>query len=145
MGAVLIVNPRASKVSDEVVDRVLAALPSGTEVLRTGAAGDATTLAREREASADAIYVLGGDGTALLKPLLALRPVLERVVHGVEDLKQVAGTYLTIRSRMHVWSVDGCSGGINYQATIPAQICHTRHNQRPALQPPTVNMSNTAY
>ena len=63
MGAVLIVNPRASKVSDEVVDRVLAALPSGTEVLRTGAAGDATTLAREREASADAIYVLGGDGT----------------------------------------------------------------------------------
>ena len=63
MGAVLIVNPRASKVSDEVVDRVLAALPSGTEVLRTGAAGDATTLAREREASAEAIYVLGGDGT----------------------------------------------------------------------------------
>jgi diacylglycerol kinase family enzyme len=63
VGAVLIVNPRASKVSDDVVDRVLAALPAGTEVLRTGAAGEATTLAREREASADAIYVLGGDGT----------------------------------------------------------------------------------
>ncbi len=63
MSAVLIVNPRASKVSDDVVDRVLAALPPGTEVLRTGAAGEATTLARVREPSVDAIYVLGGDGT----------------------------------------------------------------------------------
>jgi diacylglycerol kinase family enzyme len=63
VGAVLIVNPRASKVSEEVVERVLAALPAGVEVLRTGAAGDATALAREREASAEAIYVLGGDGT----------------------------------------------------------------------------------
>ena len=63
MGAVLIVNPRASKVSEEVVERVLAALPAGVEVLRTGAAGDATALARERETSAEAIYVLGGDGT----------------------------------------------------------------------------------
>ena len=63
MGAVLIVNPRASKVSEEVVERVLAALPAGVEVLRTGAAGEATALAREREASAEAIYVLGGDGT----------------------------------------------------------------------------------
>lgn len=63
MGVVLIVNPHASKVTDEVVERVVAALPAGVEVLRTGAAGEATTLAREREASADAIYVLGGDGT----------------------------------------------------------------------------------
>jgi diacylglycerol kinase family enzyme len=63
VGAVLIVNPRASKVSDDVVDRVVAALPAGIEVLRTGAAGEATALARQREASADAIYVLGGDGT----------------------------------------------------------------------------------
>jgi len=63
VGVVLIVNPHASKVTDEVVERVVAALPAGVEVLRTGAAGEATTLAREREASADAIYVLGGDGT----------------------------------------------------------------------------------
>jgi diacylglycerol kinase family enzyme len=63
VGAVLVVNPRASKVSEEVVERVLAALPAGVEVLLTGAAGDATALAREREASAEAIYVLGGDGT----------------------------------------------------------------------------------
>lgn len=63
MGAVLIVNPRASKVSEEVIARVLAVLPAGVEVLRTSASGEATALAREREASADAIYVLGGDGT----------------------------------------------------------------------------------
>ena len=56
MGAVLIVNPRASRVSEEVVERVLAALPAGVEVLRTGAAGEATTLAREREASAEARF-----------------------------------------------------------------------------------------
>ena len=63
MTAVLIVNPRASKVSDDLVERVLAALPAGVEVVPTSAAGEATALAREREASADAIYVLGGDGT----------------------------------------------------------------------------------
>jgi diacylglycerol kinase family enzyme len=63
VGAVLIVNPRASKVSDDVVTRVLTALPAGVEVLRTGAAGEATALARERQGSSSAIYVLGGDGT----------------------------------------------------------------------------------
>ncbi len=63
MGAILIVNPRASKVSDEVVERVLAALPGGVEVLRTEGRGEATALAREHEASSEAIYVLGGDGT----------------------------------------------------------------------------------
>lgn len=63
MGATLIVNPRASKVSDEVVERVVAALPTGVEVLRTAGPGDATAFARDREASATAIFVLGGDGT----------------------------------------------------------------------------------
>jgi len=61
--AILIVNPRASKVTDEVVERVLAALPAGVEAVRTARPGDATALAREHEASAEAIYVLGGDGT----------------------------------------------------------------------------------
>jgi diacylglycerol kinase family enzyme len=63
MATVLIVNPRASKVSDEVVARVLDALPAGAVVVRTAGPGEATALAREHEASADAIYVLGGDGT----------------------------------------------------------------------------------
>lgn len=63
MGAILIVNPRASKVTDELVERVLAALPAGVAVRRTGGPGEATALAREHEASSGAIYVLGGDGT----------------------------------------------------------------------------------
>lgn len=63
MGAILIVNPRASKVTDEVIERVLAVLPAGVEVRRTGGPGEATALAREHEASSRAIYVLGGDGT----------------------------------------------------------------------------------
>lgn len=63
MASILIVNPRASKVSDDVVARVVEALPAGAVVLRTGGSGDATALASEHEASADAIYVLGGDGT----------------------------------------------------------------------------------
>ncbi len=63
MGALLIVNPRASKVSNEVVDRVVAALPLRSEVVRTAGSGEATEHAREREDAVDAIYVLGGDGT----------------------------------------------------------------------------------
>ena len=63
MRTVLIVNPRASKVSDDVVDRVTAVLPGDVVVLRTGVPGEATAIAREHEASADAMYVLGGDGT----------------------------------------------------------------------------------
>jgi len=60
---VLIVNPRASKVSADVVDRVTAVIPGDVVVVRTGAPGEATAIAREHEASADALYVLGGDGT----------------------------------------------------------------------------------
>jgi diacylglycerol kinase family enzyme len=60
---ILIVNPRASKVSDEVVERVVAVLPQDVVVLVTSEPGEATALAREHETSADAIYVLGGDGT----------------------------------------------------------------------------------
>jgi diacylglycerol kinase family enzyme len=61
--AILIVNPRASKVSDAVLERVVAVLPGDVVVLGTSQPGEATALAREHEASADAIYVLGGDGT----------------------------------------------------------------------------------
>ena len=63
MRTVLIVNPRASKVSADVVDRVTAVIPGDVVVVRTGAPGEATAIAREHEASADAMYVLGGDGT----------------------------------------------------------------------------------
>ena len=63
MASVLIVNPQASGVTAEVVERVRAALPPGLEVVATTAPGDASALARAREADADAIYVLSGDGT----------------------------------------------------------------------------------
>jgi diacylglycerol kinase family enzyme len=61
--AVLIVNPQASKVSDDLVEAVLARLPAGVEVLRTAGPGEATELARRAEQGADVIYVLSGDGT----------------------------------------------------------------------------------
>jgi len=63
MASVLIVNPQASGVSDEVVERVRAALPPGVEVLETAGPGAASALAREHEANTEAIYVLSGDGT----------------------------------------------------------------------------------
>jgi diacylglycerol kinase family enzyme len=61
--ALLIVNPRASTVSDELVRGVAAELPVGTEVVRTREPGEATELARAHEPSVDAIYVFSGDGT----------------------------------------------------------------------------------
>ena len=63
MGALLIVNPQASRVSEELVERVVAELPDGVEVVRTRERGEASALAREHEPSVEAIYVLSGDGT----------------------------------------------------------------------------------
>jgi len=63
VAALLIVNPQASNVSDELVRRVVAELPPGTEVVRTTGPGEATSIARDHERSVDAIYVLSGDGT----------------------------------------------------------------------------------
>jgi len=59
----LIVNPFASKVTDERVRQVREALPGELEVQRTEHRGHATELARAAvEADADAIYVFSGDG-----------------------------------------------------------------------------------
>ena len=63
MRALLIVNPRASNVSEELIERVLAELPAGVDVVQTGGPGEASEHAREREGAVDAIHVLGGDGT----------------------------------------------------------------------------------
>lgn len=63
MGALLIVNPQASRVTDELVARVRTELPPDTEVVRTVAPGMAGAIAAEREGSVDAIFVLAGDGT----------------------------------------------------------------------------------
>jgi diacylglycerol kinase family enzyme len=61
--ALLIVNPYASRVSEDAVVRVRAELPRQTEVVRTGGPGEAAVIARDREPAVDAIYVLAGDGT----------------------------------------------------------------------------------
>jgi diacylglycerol kinase family enzyme len=61
--ALLIVNPRASKVSAELVRQVVEELPADTEVVSTRDRGEATELARAHEGSVDAIYVFSGDGT----------------------------------------------------------------------------------
>lgn len=61
MATSLIVNPRASRVHDAVIDAVAAAL-GGATVVRTEGPGHATELAREAQAWADAIYVFSGDG-----------------------------------------------------------------------------------
>jgi diacylglycerol kinase family enzyme len=63
MGALLIVNPFASRVTDELVERVVATLPPGTAVVQTTGPGMAAELARDHEPSVDTIYVLSGDGT----------------------------------------------------------------------------------
>ena len=63
MGSLLIVNPYASRVSDECVASVVAELPPGTEVVRTEKPQHAAELAGARESDVDAIYVLSGDGT----------------------------------------------------------------------------------
>jgi diacylglycerol kinase family enzyme len=61
--ALLIVNPKASRVTDDLVTRVRAELPQDTAVVRTAARGDATQIARDHEDGVDAIFILSGDGT----------------------------------------------------------------------------------
>lgn len=59
--AVLIVNPYASRVTDELVARVASTL-GDVEVRMTERSGHATELAREADGEVNAIYVFSGDG-----------------------------------------------------------------------------------
>jgi diacylglycerol kinase (ATP) len=59
----LLVNPWATGVDEERLDRVRAALPADTELRLTSARGEATEVAREAAGGVDALYVFGGDGT----------------------------------------------------------------------------------
>jgi len=59
----LIANPWATRVGEERLAAVRAALPEDTELRMTSARGDATEMAREVSGHADALYVFGGDGT----------------------------------------------------------------------------------
>jgi diacylglycerol kinase family enzyme len=62
LSTLLIVNPFASRVDEHRLAAVQASLPEGTETRLTTAPGEATEIARS-VTDADAIYVLGGDGT----------------------------------------------------------------------------------
>ena len=59
--AVLIVNPYASRVTDELVDRVVSTL-GDVDLRVTERGGHATELAREAAGEVEAIYVFSGDG-----------------------------------------------------------------------------------
>jgi diacylglycerol kinase family enzyme len=59
--AVLIVNPYASRVTDELVDRVASTL-GDVDVRLTERGGHATELAREADGEVESIYVFSGDG-----------------------------------------------------------------------------------
>ncbi|MDQ3379867.1 MAG: hypothetical protein M3546_06050 [Actinomycetota bacterium] len=64
MRTVLIANPWATRVDEQRLIRVRAALPEGTELRLTSVRGEAADFARECAAGRfDALYVFGGDGT----------------------------------------------------------------------------------
>jgi diacylglycerol kinase family enzyme len=63
MGGLLIVNPRASGVTEALIERVAATLPGRLDVVRTEGSGHAGEIAHAREGSVDVIYVFSGDGT----------------------------------------------------------------------------------
>lgn len=61
--SVLIVNPSSTRVTEERLAAVEAALPRTVTTIRTLAPGDATRLAQELDGTVEAIYVFSGDGT----------------------------------------------------------------------------------
>jgi diacylglycerol kinase family enzyme len=63
VGALLVVNPHASGVSESSLSAVRSALPRGTDERFTTRGGEATEIAREASGRVDALYVFSGDGT----------------------------------------------------------------------------------
>ncbi|MSO58110.1 MAG: hypothetical protein EXQ77_03615 [Thermoleophilia bacterium] len=63
MRAALIVNPQSTRVTPERVERIVAVLGPGLEVLETTRRGEATEFARALGDSVERLYVFGGDGT----------------------------------------------------------------------------------
>ena len=63
MSRLLIANPWATRVDEERLGAVRAALPEDTELRMTSARGEATQIARDASGHVDALYVFGGDGT----------------------------------------------------------------------------------
>lgn len=63
MSRLLIANPWATKVDEERLAAVQAALPADTHLRMTSARGEATEIAQEVSGVVGALYVYGGDGT----------------------------------------------------------------------------------
>ena len=63
MGGLLIVNPRASGVTEALAEQVAQALPGSLEIVSTERGGHAGEIALAHEREVDAIYVFSGDGT----------------------------------------------------------------------------------
>ena len=63
MGGLLIVNPKASGVTEALAEQVRVALDCPLEVVLTERSGEAREIARGFEGKVDAIYVFSGDGT----------------------------------------------------------------------------------
>lgn len=149
----LVVNPRASAVTDELTDRVARALGPNVIVVRTGRQGHAVRLVRE--ADAGAVVVFGGDG-AFNEALNGLRPgvpiglvpgggssVLPRAL-GIprrpdDAARQVADALRERRSRLiSLGSVNGRRFGFAAGLGFPAelvrrvdQLGRDRHGRRP--------------
>lgn len=79
MPGVLIVNPFATGVSDDLVTAVQDALPAPLTTVLTRGQGDAVELARELDGTVDALYVFSGDGT------------YNEVLNGVSGAKSAVG------------------------------------------------------
>jgi diacylglycerol kinase family enzyme len=135
----LIVNPFASGVDERRLAAVQAALPAGTETVKTEARGHAAEIARERGGSAAALYVFSGDGTynEVVNGLAADVPigflagggtsVLPRALGLPRDPLQAAARMRDpVRRRVSLGRVDGrrfCfSAGIGFDAELVRAI-----------------------
>lgn len=135
--ALLVVNPLASAVTDELTERVASALGPGVDVVRTGWPGHAIQLVRDADVAA--VVVFGGDG-AFNEALNGLRPgvpigfvpgggssVLPRALglpRRAEDAaRQVAEAFRARRTRsISLGSVNGRRFGFAAALGFPAEL-----------------------
>lgn len=139
MAGLLIVNPFASGVDERRLAAVQAALPPGTDTVRTEARGHAAEIARELGPRVEAIYVFSGDGTynEVVNGLEADVPVgflagggtsvLPRALGLPRDpVRAAARMRNAVRRRISLGRVDGrrfCfSAGIGFDAELVRAI-----------------------
>jgi diacylglycerol kinase (ATP) len=104
--ALLIVNPVARRAGRAGEKAVRAFVEEGVscEVIFTGAAGHATELARERGPKVDAVFTLGGDGTAMevITALADSSPPVGVLPGGTGNvLARALGIPMSVRSAVH--------------------------------------------